>query len=104
MGGGSQTNTFIGRPVPLAMELATVESIIKLHGYTVEWPPTEKPPTDAIAIYGRGGEWLHFAKCINGRWCSKLGELEDVERIELDDLETDDYGRCLKVLRRPDPA
>jgi len=84
------------------MTLSTVESIIRLHGYTVECSLSERPTSDVTAIYGRGGEWLHFARFVHGQRCSKLGEMEDVEQIELDDLEIDDYGTCVKVLRRPD--
>lgn len=83
------------------LSVQTVEEILKLHGFTVESDRAETPDTDAIAIYGERGEWTHFAKFANGKWSSKLGELDDVEDIMLDDLEVPDYGKCLKILKRP---
>ena len=39
----------------------------------------------------------------NGRWTSKLGELEDIEH-GLHDLEGAEYGSVVAVMRRPLPA
>jgi hypothetical protein len=82
--------------------LKTVESIIRTHGFTVECATTDTPNSDAIAIYGEHDDWTHFAKFENGIWSSKLGQSHDVERIELSDLEIPEYGRCVKILCRPE--
>ena len=37
--------------------ISTVESIIKLHGYTIETECKAMPETEAIAIYGQSNEW-----------------------------------------------
>lgn len=81
--------------------LPTVEAIIRCHGFTVQVDIAITPETDAIAIYGAGNEWTHFAKCVNGRWCSKLGDGHDVVDIRLEDLEGAIYGKVMKILCRP---
>ena len=82
--------------------ISTVESIIRLHGFTVEIAGVALPITDAIAIYGQGNDWTHFAKFSGGNWTSKLGEGHDVTGVELGDLEGLLYGNVVKILRRPD--
>ena len=86
---------------PDDVTIATVESIIRLHGYTVEIDTTSTPQTDAIAIYGVGNDWTHFARFSDGRWCSKLGEGHDVSGVHLEDLEGAMYGKIAKILCRP---
>lgn len=81
--------------------IPTVEAIIRCHGFTVEIALNETPETDAIAIYGIGNEWTHFAKFVKDGWHSKLGTGHDVIGFDLHDLETPMYGNVLKVLRRP---
>ena len=79
----------------------TVESIIRLHGFTVVTSKDDLPETDAIAIFAIGDEWTHFAKFTGGAWQSKLGEGHDVARVNLDDLTIQMYGDVIKVLTRP---
>lgn len=83
------------------ISIHTVESIIKLHGYTVESEPTATPETESIAIYRERGEWTHFARFSDGKWSSKLGWSHDVENHELADLEIPIYAKCVKILSRP---
>lgn len=86
---------------PDDITILTVESIIRLHGFTVELDAAVTPETDAIAIYGKDNEWTHFAKFVEGGWCSKLGEGHDVSGIRLEDLEGLLYGKIAKILCRP---
>jgi hypothetical protein len=81
----------------------TVEAIIRLHGFTVEIMPNEKPSSDAIAIYATSNHWRHFAKFSHGVWSSKLGDGNDVSGVTLQDLEMPIYGKVVKVLCRPLP-
>lgn len=79
----------------------TVESIIKIHGFTVELGKETEPSNEAIAIYAAGDEWEHFAKFSNGTWSCKLGEGHDVTGVALKDLEGPLYGTVVKILCRP---
>ena len=50
------------------------------------------------------GTPLHAARQLpNGRWTSKLGELEDIEHV-LHDLEGAAYGSVVLVMKRPVPT
>ena len=80
--------------------VATVEAIIRIHGFTVEILATQIPETDAIAIYATGNQWRHFAKFSNGVWSSKLGDGNDIIGNSLQDLEMPIYGNVVKVLCR----
>jgi hypothetical protein len=84
--------------------ISTVEAIIRCHGFTIELNAALTPQADAIAIYGIGNEWTHFAKFTAGKWHSKLGEGHDVVGFALDDLEIPMYGNVIKILRRPMPS
>ncbi|MDQ2947975.1 MAG: hypothetical protein M3Y27_18915 [Acidobacteriota bacterium] len=79
----------------------TVESIIRVHGFTVELDVNAHPESDAIAIYAEGNDWSHFARFSNGAWACKLGGGHDVYPIRLKDLEGSVYGRVVKILARP---
>lgn len=59
---------------------------------------------EKVAIYVDRDELpQHAARQLeNGRWTSKLGELEDIEHT-LEGLEGAHYGRIAQVLRRPIP-
>jgi hypothetical protein len=37
----------------------------------------------------------------DGRWASKLGKSEDIEHLTLKDLDSPDYGKAVRFMRRP---
>jgi hypothetical protein len=57
---------------------------------------------EKVAIYtDAGGEPTHAARQLaNGRWTSKLGDLQDIEH-DLDAVEGNRYGRVGAFLKRP---
>ena len=56
---------------------------------------------EKIALYAIGGTPTHAARQLpNGRWVSKLGELEDIEHASLEILAGPLYGEVAAVLRR----
>ena len=83
------------------VSIQTVEKIIRVHGYTKELELDSMPETEAIAIYGIGGEWAHFAKFSSGKWKAKLGWGHDVQGVSLSDMEVPIYGKVIKILSRP---
>jgi hypothetical protein len=59
---------------------------------------------EKVALYALGGAPKHAARQLpNGRWTSKLGNLEDVEHA-LDGLVGTWYGTVVQVLKRPQPS
>ena len=59
---------------------------------------------EKIAIFADDEVPQHAARQLaNGRWTSKLGELEDIEHA-LHDLEGVEYGKVLVLMRRPLPV
>jgi hypothetical protein len=60
-----------------------------------------EPGVEKIALFADDQGPQHAARQLpNGRWTSKLGELEDVEH-DLHDLEGVEYGNVVLVMRRP---
>jgi hypothetical protein len=56
---------------------------------------------EKVALYARGGAPKHAARQLpNGKWTSKLGELEDVEHT-LDGIAGAWYGSVVQVMKRP---
>ena len=86
---------------PKDITVPTVESIIRVHGYTVEVDFNSTPKTAAVAIYSKDNEWTHFAKFFDGQWRCKLGEGHDISGMLLQDIEGTYYGNLFKVLSRP---
>jgi hypothetical protein len=46
--------------------------------------------------------WTHAARQLdNGKWTSKLGQLEDIEHESLEALSGAVYGSVVQVLKKP---
>lgn len=58
-----------------------------------------------LAIYGDGkGDWKHVARQTNdGKWTSKMGDLADIEHVEVEAVEGSWIGRVESYLSRPIP-
>ena len=63
-----------------------------------------EPGFEKIAVFANDqGVPMHAARQLpEGRWTSKLGELEDIEHV-LQDLEETEYGSVVLVMKRPVP-
>ena len=60
-----------------------------------------EPGFEKVAIHAVGGTPTHAARQLaDGRWASKLGELEDIEHASLDLLEGTIYGEVVVIVRR----
>ncbi len=56
---------------------------------------------DKVALYAENGEWRHAAKLLkNGRWSSKLGDLEDVSHDSPEDVCGPFNGELACFMRR----
>lgn len=87
----------------------TAEAYIKAYekiGYAVCNNSAYEEDFEKIAIYiDSHGKPTHTARQLNsGNWTSKLGSLEDIEHITLDDLTGCSYGKVGVIMRRPRKA
>lgn len=61
-----------------------------------------EPEIEKIAIYGSGFMYTHVARQLSdGRWTSKLGQLEDITHSTTEALEHSDYGEVVQFMKRP---
>jgi hypothetical protein len=71
-------------------------------GYVPAMGEELEPGWEKVALFADAlGVPTHAARQLaDGHWTSKLGRLEDIEH-NLRDLEGEDYGRVVQVLKRP---
>jgi len=88
--------------ITLRLTLNNLTAIYAEHGYSRCDSPDVEAGYEKIAIYtDRRGLPTHAARQLsNGRWSSKLGELEDIEHHDLQALEGPGYGSAVRYLRR----
>jgi hypothetical protein len=56
---------------------------------------------EKVAIYGDQWGYTHAARQLeDGKWASKIGELEDIEHDSPEDLTGSDYGSVVKVMEK----
>ncbi len=57
---------------------------------------------EKLAVFGNQGEFEHVAiQLSDGRWISKLGDLEDIQHPAAQNLEGNFYGKIDIILKRP---
>ena len=80
---------------------AFVQTFTRL-GFELCADGSAEPGWEKIAIYAKDdGTPTHVARQLpNGSWTSKLGQLEDIEHQDLDQLSGTHYGRPVRFLRR----
>jgi hypothetical protein len=84
--------------------LEALISVYEVLGF--ELCPDDRSGTEAgydwIVLYAEDGEWRHAAKRLeDGRWSSKLGDLEDVSHDSPDDVCGRFNGEVACFMRRP---
>jgi hypothetical protein len=80
--------------------LSAFRAVFASLGYRVCDSADAEPNMEKIAIFAADTPTHVARQHSNGRWTSKLGELEDIEH-DLDDLEGDVYGRVVLFMQRP---
>jgi hypothetical protein len=80
----------------------TIRKIFENHGYAIcDSYDLEQGYEKVVFYIDEGGEPQHFARQLeNGKWTSKLGELNDIEHDTLESLVCPDYGKPKLVLKR----
>ena len=57
---------------------------------------------EKVALYGSGFMYTHAARQLpDGRWTSKLGQLEDITHQTPEVISGGDYGEVVLFMRRP---
>ncbi len=88
--------------VPRESTLQAFEAAYGTLGYSRCSQNHFEPGFQKIAIYAKGGVPQHAARQLpDGRWTSKLGELHDIEHVNLAGVESAAYGKVALILRRP---
>ncbi|MBC6418616.1 MAG: hypothetical protein GDA44_07390 [Prochloron sp. SP5CPC1] len=93
--------------VPRELTLAAFIKLYQMLGYESCDSAKLEPGWQRVAIYTRNNgdpddaQPTHVARQLpNGRWTSKIGELEDIEH-ELNGLRGFYYGKVTQILKRP---
>ncbi len=94
---------------PVEPREETVAGFIKAFGqlgYAVCDTSDLEPGYERLAIYADDTNVpTHMARQLpSGHWTSKLGELEDIQHLTLDQLAGSDYGRVVQFLKRKHPT
>lgn len=89
---------------PRAETLSAFQQAFASLGYVACADESAEPGFEKIALFAHpDGFPTHVARQLaNGRWTSKLGELEDLEH-HLHDLTGTEYGAVVLLLKRPLP-
>ena len=60
-----------------------------------------EPEFEKLALYGAGLMYTHAARQLaDGKWTSKLGQLEDIVHDSPDDIAGSDYGEVVQFMKR----
>jgi len=75
-------------------------------GYAICDSSDLEPDFEKLAIYADDTDVpTHMARQLqSGDWTSKLGELEDIQHLTLDQLSGSQYGRVVQFLKRKRPT
>jgi hypothetical protein len=90
---------------PQAPRNFSVQAFIEAYrtlGFTPCDDTSFEPGSEKVAIYAKPDLRVQHAarQLSNGRWTSKLGDLEDIEHL-LDGLSGAQYGAVVQILKRP---
>lgn len=84
-------------------DIASYISACRLHNYQQCADGAAEVGFDKICMYTLGGKFTHIAKQLpNGRWSSKLGELDDIAH-DLNAFDGTHYGNPTYFFKRPNP-
>jgi hypothetical protein len=88
--------------VPNVANVNAFEALFQWMGYSPTSDEGHRPWIDKLALFvDSEGEPSHVARQLpNGKWTTKLGELEDIEH-ELRALEGSEYGTVIRIYQRP---
>lgn len=81
--------------------IETLTAVFSALGYEICSAPSLEPGYQKVALYVEDGEWTHAAlQMPNGRWRSKMGDLELIEHRTPASLNGGLYGNAKVYMRR----
>lgn len=81
--------------------LPVLKAICELLGYRECESDDQEAGYEKVALYADATGVQHAARQLrSGLWTSKIGELEDIEHIDLESLESNDYGKVALYMKR----
>ncbi len=97
----ASTRTWPGS-APRDWKLTSLIVVYEWAGFVICADAALEDGVEKIAIYVDGPEWMHAARQLaNGKWTSKIGELEEIEHDTLEDLEGPAFGKVTTYMQRP---
>ena len=88
--------------LPRNQKAETIVQLFAGFGYAVCDGCEREPGYEKVAIYAVDGRFAHVARQLeDGRWTSKLGDLEDITHPSPDSLAGGYYGDVHCIMRRP---
>ena len=91
--------------VPRQYTVEVYAEVFQRLGFEVCQDATFEVGVEKVAIFGLDGSPTHAARQLeDGTWTSKLGQLEDIEHQDLDDVSEGNYGRPVLFLKRHEPG
>ena len=88
--------------VPREYTVETYAEVFQKLGFEVCQDATFEAGVEKVAIFALDGSPTHAARQLaDGTWTSKLGQLEDIEHRDLDQVGEGDYGEPVLFLKRP---
>ena len=90
------------RSVPRNHAVSTIEAIFSSFGFVKCESGNAEEGFGKVAIFSVDGvEYAHIARQLSdGRWTSKLGNLEDITHADCNSLTGQEYGSVLSWMRR----
>ena len=88
--------------VPREYTVEIYAEVFQKLGFEVCQDATFEVGVEKVAIFALDGSPTHAARQLaDGAWTSKLGQLEDIEHRDLDQVGEGDYGEPVLFLKRP---
>ena len=88
--------------VPREYTVEVYTEVFQKLGFEVCQDATFEVGVEKVAIFALDGSPTHAARqLVDGTWTSKLGQLEDIEHRDLDQVGEGDYGEPVLFLKRP---
>ena len=88
--------------MPREYTVEVYAEVFRKLGFEVCQDATFEVGAEKVAIFALDGSPTHAARQLaDGTWTSKLGQLEDIEHWDLDQVGEGDYGEPVLFLKRP---
>lgn len=92
------------RNIPFSWDVDAIRALFRARGFEEHDSDDLEDGFDYVAVYADDDGLKHVARRVAAGWTSKLGRDEDIFHERLDQLEGEEYGAVVVLLRRPGQA